>query len=48
MGSDMKVKRALLKELAKRYLKGSKKKKSLIWEEFVSLTGYNCSYSSWL
>ncbi|MCL6579659.1 MAG: transposase [Candidatus Bathyarchaeota archaeon] len=44
----MKVKRAILKELAKRYQRGSKREKSLILKEFVSLTGYNRCYSSWL
>jgi len=44
----MKVKLTLLKELAKRYQKSTKKEKSLIGEEFVGLTGYNHCYSSWL
>jgi len=48
MGLEMKVKRALLKELAKRYQRGSKREKSLILEKFVSLTGYNRCYASWL
>jgi hypothetical protein len=48
MGLEMKVKRALLKELAKRYQRGSKREKSLILEEFVGLTGYNRCYASWL
>ena len=48
MGLEMKVKRAILKELAKRYQRGSKKERSLILDEFVGLTGYNRCYSSWL
>jgi len=50
MGLEMKVKRAILKlkELAKKYQRGSKKEKSLILEEFAGLTGYNRCYSSWL
>ena len=48
MELEMKVKRAILKELGKRYQRGSKRDKSLILEEFVGLTAYNCCYSSWL
>ena len=48
MGLEMKFKRAILKEIAKRYQRGSKREKSLILEEFVGLIGYNRCYTSWL
>jgi len=48
MGLEMKVKPALLKELVKKYQRGSKREKSLILEEFVGLTGYNRYYAGWL
>jgi len=48
MGLEMKVKRAVLKELAKRYQRGSKRENSLILKEFVGLTGYHRCYASWL
>jgi len=48
MGLEMKVKQAVLKELDKRYQRGSWREKSQIWKEFVSLTGYNRCYPSWL
>lgn len=48
MGLEMKVKRAVLKELAKRYQRGFKKEKGIVLEEFVALTGYNRCYASWL
>ena len=46
MGLEMKVKRAVLKELDKRYQRGSWREKSQIWKEFVSLTGYHRFYPS--
>ncbi len=48
MGLEIKVRRAILKELAKRYQRGSKRENSLILKEFVGLTGYNRCYASWL
>ncbi len=48
MRLEMKVKRTVLKELAKRYKRGSKREKSLILKEFVGLTGYHRCYASWL
>jgi len=48
MQLEMKVKRAVLKEGAKRYQRGSKREKSQILKEFVRLTGYNRCYPSWL
>jgi len=44
----MKVKRAILKELARKYQGSSKKVKGQVLEEFIELTGYNRSYGSWL
>jgi len=46
MGLEMKVKQ--LKVLAKRHQNGSKKEKSLIWEELVGFTGFNLCYANWL
>jgi len=40
MGLEMKVRRAVLKELAGRYQRGTKREKGLVLEEFVGLTGY--------
>jgi len=48
MGLGMKFRRAVLKELAKRYQRGSKRDKGLVLEEFVGLTGYNRCDASWL
>ncbi len=48
MGLEMKVRRAVLKELAGRYQRGTKREKGLVLEEFVGLTGYNRCYASWL
>ena len=45
MGLSMRVKREVGVEVSKRYLKASKKEKSRILDEFVSLTGYNRSYA---
>lgn len=47
MGLEMRVRRAILNELAKRYQRG-RKKKSRVLEEFIGLTGYSRSYGSWL
>jgi hypothetical protein len=48
MGLEMKVKRAVLKELAHKYQSSSKKAKGQVLEEFIGLTGYNRNYGSWL
>lgn len=48
MELEMRVRRAVLKEMARRYQGSRKKIKSRILEEFVSLTGYNRGYASWL
>jgi hypothetical protein len=48
MGLEMKVKRAILRELARKYQGSSKKVKGQVLEEFIELTGYNRSYGSWL
>ena len=48
MGLEMRVKRAILRELARRYQRGRKKEKTRVLEEFIGLTGYNRSYGSWL
>ncbi len=39
MGLEMRVKRAILRELAARYQRGRKKQKSQVIEEFIGLTG---------
>ena len=44
----MKVRRAILRELARKYQSSSKKVKGQVLEEFIELTGYNRSYGSWL
>ena len=44
MGLEMKVKGAILKELAGKYQRSSKKGKSQVLEEFLELTGYNRCY----
>jgi hypothetical protein len=45
----MKVKlRAVLRKLAQKYQRGSKRENSRILDEFVGLTGYNRCYASWL
>ncbi|HAV42204.1 MAG TPA: transposase, partial [Acidobacteria bacterium] len=48
MGLEMKVKRAVLKEIACKYQRSSKKGKGQVLEEFLGLTGYNRCYGSWL
>jgi hypothetical protein len=48
MGLEMNVKRAVLKELACKYQRSSKKGKGQVLEEFLELTGYNRCYGSWL
>ena len=45
---DMRQKKAVTKELKKRYNKATKKKKSIMLDEFCATTGYNRSYASWI
>ena len=44
----MSEKKAITKEVARRYRKAKKKDKSGILDEFVATTGYNRSYASWV
>jgi len=48
MGLDMKTRKIITTELAKRYQKASKKEKGKILDELTSLHSYNRSYASWL
>lgn len=48
MGLTMKERKAVTKEIARRYQKANKKHKGLILNEFTALTGYNRSYASYL
>ncbi len=43
MRLDMRVRKALTKELAKRYQKARKKEKGKILDEFISITNYNAA-----
>ncbi len=45
---DMRQKKAVTKELKKRYTKATKKKKGVMLDEFCATTGYNRSYASWI
>lgn len=45
MGLDMKTKKKLTEETAKRYCKAGKKQKSTIIDEFIATTGYNRKYA---
>ncbi|MEW6676093.1 MAG: hypothetical protein AB1348_08885 [Nitrospirota bacterium] len=46
MGLTMNEKKAVVREVAKRYRKASKKQKGQILDEFVALTGYNRSFEN--
>ena len=48
MGLTMSEKKAITKEVARRYRKARKKDKGGILDEFVATTGYNRSYASWV
>lgn len=48
MGLTMKERKAVIKEVAKRYRKSSKKVRGQILNEFVALTGYNRSYANYV
>ena len=45
---DMRQKKAVTKEIKKRYNRATKKKKSIMLDEFCATTGYNRSYASWI
>ena len=45
MGLDMKTKKKLTEETAKRYCTASKKNKTKIIDEFIATTGYNRKYA---
>ncbi len=48
MGLTMNEKKAVAREVAKRYQKASKKQKGIILKEFIALTEYHRTYASWL
>ena len=48
MALNLKERRAVIREIYQRYLKSSKKEKSLILDEFTALTGYSRSYASFV
>lgn len=48
MGLTMREKKAVTKEVAKRYQKASKHEKGIILSELTFLTGYHRTYASWL
>jgi len=48
MGLTMSEKKAITKEVARRYRKARKREKGGILDEFVATTGYNRSYASWV
>ena len=45
MGLDMKTKKKLTEETAKRYCRAGKKQKTTIIDEFTATTGYNRKYA---
>jgi len=45
MGLSMKEKYAVIRQTSKRYQKSSKKKKTMILDEFVKITEYNRKYA---
>lgn len=48
MGLDMKTRRKITDQIARRYQKASRKQKSQMLDEFVSLSGYHRKYASHL
>ena len=48
MGLTMKEKKAISKEIAKRYKKARKKEKGKILDEFTKLTNYTRCYASYV
>lgn len=47
MGLTMREKKAITKEVARRYRKARKKEKGGMLNEFVAITGYNRNYAAW-
>ena len=45
---DMRQKKAVTKQLKKRYTKATKKQKGAMLDEFCAMTGYNRCYASWI
>jgi hypothetical protein len=45
---DMRQKKAVTKELKKRYNKATKKQKGVMLDEFCATAGYNRCYASWI
>ena len=45
---DMRQKKAITKQLKKRYTRAAKKQKGVILDEFCATTRYNRSYASWI
>jgi len=45
---DMRQKKAITKELRKRYNQATKKKKGIMLDEFCATTGYNRCYASFI
>ena len=45
---DMRQKKAVTKQLKKRYTRATKKQKGVMLDEFCATTGYNRSYASWI
>ncbi len=48
MGLSMKARKAVIKEISKRYRRSGKKGKGKILDEFVELTGYTRKYAGWI
>ncbi|MFC1799622.1 hypothetical protein ACFL2Z_01765 [Candidatus Eisenbacteria bacterium] len=46
MGMDMRTRKTVVKEAAKRYRRARKKDKGRLLDEFVALTGYNRCYGA--
>jgi hypothetical protein len=46
MGMDMRTRKTVVKEAAKRYRRARKKDKGRLLDEFVALTGYNRCYAA--
>ena len=48
MGLTMSEKRAITREVARRYRKARKKEKGGMLNEFVAITSYNRNYAAWI
>jgi hypothetical protein len=46
MGMDMRTRKTVVKEAAKRYRRARKKDKGRLLDEFVAFTGYNRCYAA--